>query len=187
MRVVVVTPPDPADVVSLEEAKLHLHVTHNDEDSLIPIYIAAALAHIDGPEGWLGRCIGVQTLEARLDGFCSNIRLPYPEVTTVLSVKYLDASGLEQTLPATDYETFGSVITPAYGKAWPSARSSREAVRIQYEAGYETVPEAIRAAILLMVGDLHANRETAAVGLSANTIPMSTTVENLLAPYRVYA
>lgn len=187
MRVVVVTPPDPADVVSLEEAKLHLHVTHNDEDALIPIYIAAALGHIDGPGGWLGRCIGLQTLEARLDGFCSTIRLPYPEVIGIDSVTYLDTAGAEQTVPDTDYETFGSNIAPVFGKAWPAARAAREAVRIQYEAGYETVPDAIRAAILLMVGDMHANRATVVTGAIAAAVPMSTTVENLLAPYRIYA
>lgn len=186
MRVTVITPPDPAEVVSLEEAKLHLHVTHDDEDALILLYIAAALAHIDGPGGWLGRTIGLQTLEARMDGFCSIIRLPYPELIDVESVTYLDAAGTEQMLDTADFEIFGNCIAPAYGKSWPSARSSREAVRIQYEAGYETVPEAIRAAILLMVGDLHKNRAAVVTGTIAAAIPMSTTVENLLAPYRVY-
>ena len=49
-------------------------------------------------------------------------------------------------------------------------------------------PEAFRArtvAILLMVGDLYRNRETTGQGASPlGSIPMSTTVEALLAPYR---
>lgn len=48
------------------------------------------------------------------------------------------------------------------------------------------MPAPIRAAILLMVGDLYRNRDTTAVG-TISKIDMSTTVENLLAPFRVFA
>lgn len=183
MRVVVVTPPEPADVVSLDDAKLHLHVTHNDEDTLIPTYVAAAFGHIDGPKGWLGRCIGLQTLEARLDGFsCRTIRLPYPEVISVQSVTYLDAAGDEQT---TAFQQYGDEIEPGLGLSWPLPQFGRETVRIRYTAGYQIVPEPIRAAILFMVGDMHAFRATAVAGGVA-AVPMSATVENLLAPHRIY-
>jgi uncharacterized phiE125 gp8 family phage protein len=185
MRAIVITPPAP--VVTLDEAKAHLRVTHDLEDDLIHAYVAAATAHIDGPDGWLGRAIGVQTLEARTDVFRDAMRLPYGPVIEVQSVKYLDAEGTEITILATEYEVRGWLLGSAFGKRWPSVGIHSEAVRIRYRAGYGTLPPSIRAAILLMVGDLHANRETAVTGTIAASVPMSTTVENLLAPFRIWS
>lgn len=66
MRVVVVSPPEP--VISFEEAAEHLKLGGNQaERALVEGMIAAATATIDGPDGWLGRSLGAQTLEARFD------------------------------------------------------------------------------------------------------------------------
>lgn len=187
MRVLVITPP--ADAVSLEDAKLHLKLDHDDEDLFLSGAIAAAVGHLDGPDGWLGRALGVQTLEARFSDFCEGrggFRLPYPPLIEVLSVKHLDGAGVEQAVPAASYEAIGSRVAPAHGFGWPSYRAHPEAVRVRYRAGYEVLPKPIRAAILLMVGDLYRFRETVVVGTIASSIPMSTTVESLLAPYRVF-
>lgn len=185
MRTVVITPPDP--FVDLDTAKAHLRVSDDTEDTLITAYIAAACSHIDGPSGWLGRAIGVQTLEARGSYFngCRWV-LPFPPVIEVASVKYLDADGTEQTLATNQYEVRGNGIERAYGVSWPSVRWDAENVRVRYDAGYDEIPGAITAAVLLMVGDLYTNRDTAIVGQSAS-VAMSTTVENLLAPYRVFS
>ncbi len=61
----------------------------------------------------------------------------------------------------------------------------REAVRVRYRAGYESLPDAISVAILLMVADLYRNRMTTQPG-TQSVVPMSTTVEALLGPFRVY-
>lgn len=196
MRVFVVIPPPP--VVTLDEVKAHLKVDGADEDALIEGYVAAATGHIDGPDGWLGRSLGVQTLEARRDNLCCGgaIRLPYPPVIEPVSISYLDAGGVEQMADLDDVEVMGADLV-ATGAAWPwtGGSSRREGVRIRYRAGYapdesgdepkSTLPGAIRAAILLMVGDLYRNREGVAAA-AVSQVPMSTTVENLLAPYRIY-
>ncbi len=67
MPVVVVSPPAP--LVGLDLLKQHLRVDGSDDDALITAYAAAAQGQIDGPAGWLGRAIGPQTLELRLDRF----------------------------------------------------------------------------------------------------------------------
>ncbi|MCR5874369.1 head-tail connector protein [Phenylobacterium sp. J426] len=202
MGVVVITPPEP--LIDLDTAKTHLRVdlADTDDDALIAAYVAAASAHIDGPGGWLGRAIGPQTLELRLSAFesarCDTIDLPYQPIIDVVSVKYLDASGVEQTLTADTYEvTEGYVLRPAYNTRWPAARERADAIRIRYRAGYAADPDAdelqaavpapIAAAVLLMTGDLYANRETGVVGTVAADVQMSTTVEALLAPYRIWA
>ncbi|AHE57425.1 hypothetical protein NX02_29305 [Sphingomonas sanxanigenens DSM 19645 = NX02] len=177
-----------------EEAAQHLRLEADDEEQkpLVEAMIAAASAHIDGPDGWLGRAIGVQTLEARGDVFRDCMSLRYPPIIDIVSVKYLDAAAAEVTILPTEYEVRGSLIGCAFGRRWPSVLAQPESVRIRYRAGFVTNPTAdplvpalpapIRAAILLMVGDLYRNRET--VSAQAVAIPMSTTVENLLAPFR---
>lgn len=185
MRVFVVTPPDP--VVTLEEAKRHLKVDGDDEDVEIAAFIAAATGHIDGPDGWLGRALGVQILEARTDVWCGyQVSLPFPPVLELVSISYLDNEGTEQMADLADLDLLGRNLVAA-GSSWPWDGGSRrrESLRIRYRAGYETLPPAIRAAILLMVGDLYRNRDSVAFTV-ATAIPMSTTVESLLAPFRIY-
>lgn len=181
---VVITPPAP--LVSLEDAKAHLRVDHADEDTLITAYIAAASGHIDGPAGWLGRSIGTQTLEYRSDDLCGVIRLPNGPVVSIASLKFVDGAGVEQTLGAEIYQLEDDRVGPAHGQAWPAVRGDRGGVRIRYIAGSDTVPAPIVAAVLLMVGDLYAFRETATLAQGAAAIRMSTTVENLLSPFRIW-
>jgi uncharacterized phiE125 gp8 family phage protein len=196
MRVLVITPPEP--VVSLSDAKQHLGVLHDDEDALITAMVAAATQHLDAEVGWLGRAISPRELEARgvyFDG--CRIRPPFPPVISVSSIKYLDTNGAEQALATDQYEVRGNEIVRAWGVSWPSVRRDDENVRIRYWAGYAAdpaadpliadVPAPIVAAIKLMVGDLYFNRETTISGTIVQSVPMSTTVENLLAPFRVFA
>ncbi|WP_103728924.1 head-tail connector protein [Novosphingobium sp. HII-3] len=190
MRPIVVTPPEP--VVTLEEAKAHLRVRHSAEDDLILSYIDAATGTIDGPDGWLGRALGRQTLEIRYPAFgtCGWIALPYPPAVEVESIQYVDAAGEAATLDPDQYELSGAMIRPVWPHSFPAAAwrgAAGETVRIRWTAGYDTLPAPIRAAILLMVGDLYAFRETAVVGATSADVPMSLTVQRLLSPFRVFS
>lgn len=188
MRTVVINPPTPA--VTWEDADAHLRLEgDSDQQAYVESLIAAAQAHIDGPSGWLGRAIGVQTLEARFSlPSCGSIRLPYPPVLELLNVKYLNYAGDEITANLSDFELFGADLGPK-GASWPWLGGSmqREAGRLQYRAGYSDVPAPIKAAILLMVGDLFHSRATVATGAAMTSVPMTTTVNALLSPYRVYS
>lgn len=202
MPVIVVEPPaDP--VVSLKEAKAHLRVDHDDDDDYIEGLVAAATATIDGPDGWLGRCLVEQTLEWLGDefGIC-DIRLPYPPIVEIESVVYDDDNGAQQTVADTDYRLVGQPNMPrlalVYGKSWPSIRWQSEAVRIRYTSGWpvETEgegdaavttwagPAPIRHAILLMVAELYENREAAS---DQARIDLPFAVQALLSTYRVFA
>ncbi|MEV4934601.1 hypothetical protein [Sphingobium sp. LSP13-1-1.1] len=181
MRVIVITPPEP--VVTWEEADAHLRLAGDEEQKpYVESLIAAATANVDGPAGWLGRALGVQVLEAR---FSLNVGgpfiLPYPPVASLVSAKYLDAAGNEQTAENDDFELLGNELVPA-GSSWPWEGGSlrREAGRVQYRAGYESVPAPIKTAILLMVSELFHNRE-----LTAGDV--AKVGEPLLQPYRIYS
>jgi hypothetical protein len=92
-------------------------------------------------------------IEARFDNFdCGSIRLPYPPVIEVLSVGYVDAVGVVQTIAADRHEMLGHSLVPVFGASWPSHRWQREAVRVRYRAGYsDGFPAPIKIAIVLMV------------------------------------
>lgn len=182
--VIVVTAPEPE--IDLDLVKTHLRVDGDDDDTLIEAFIAAAVSHIDGPHGWLRRAIWPQELEVRQDGFCGAIRLPYLPAISVVSIKYVDQDGGEQTVPPQDYVMLGrGAIGLAYQATWPTPRGDAECVRIRYEAGFETLPPAIFSAVLLMVGDLYKNRES--TGADGVAVQMSTSVQALLGPYRSFA
>ncbi|MBR1193233.1 head-tail connector protein [Bradyrhizobium sp. AUGA SZCCT0160] len=192
MPVVVIDAPV-GDLVSLDEAKKHLRVDFDDDDEYIEALIDSAVAHIDGPAGWLGRALLTQTLEWRGDEFGTcDIRLPFPPVADLVSVKYDDDDGVEQTAPDTIYRLVGQPgaprVTLAYDETWPTVRAQSEAVRIQYTAGYgnpEDVPAPIKHAILLLIGHWYANREPVNIGNIVTEIPM--TVRALLFPFQILA
>lgn len=188
MTVVVVTPPDVATALPLATVKAHLVVEHDGDDGLIGALRDAAFAHLDGPAGWLGRALAPQTLELWLDGWpCAPFELPFGPISEIEGVEYTDTAGVEQTLAGDLYRlTASGALDRAHGASWPSARSQSDAVCITYAAGYASLPSPVQAAMLLMIGDLYAHREAAALA-GANPAPRVTgAVMALLSPFRVW-
>jgi uncharacterized phiE125 gp8 family phage protein len=173
--------------VTLEEAKLHIRVVEDVEDSLIAMWIAAA--HMQA-ERYLNRSLAPQTLLLSLTGFpCKRIYLPRGPVTAVVSVTYRDVDGALQTVASTDYRVINSdhvtIVQPNTGVAWPKTQADiPDATTITYKAGKagELVPAPIKAAILLRVGDLHEHREAQ----METMLRENEAVHCLLHPYRVY-
>ena len=190
---VVVTPPA-ADPVTLAEVKVHLRVDHDDEDDLIRVYIKAAVARLDGWAGILGQALVTQVWRQAFDRFPPGgaLRLPLRPAQSVDSIVHVGPAGAEQTLDASSYrlatDALGPFVSLDAAANWPSTADRPDAVRVTATYGFGdagAVPSPLKTAILLMVGDLYAFRETAAVGVSATDIPMSTTVDALIAPYRL--
>lgn len=181
--------------ISVAEAKAHLRVEHDEDDAMIGAMLAAAVARLDGWSGILGRCLIEQqwTLPLRRFPSAPGIALPFPDVS-VATIGYHPADGSTETeFPSANWwlveTTASSAILLASGASWPATADRPNAVMMTMTVGYgataEDVPAPIRSAILLMVGDLYRNRETTGQGSATlGTIPMSTTVEALLAPYR---
>lgn len=171
-----------APVVTLAQAKAHLAVTHALDDDAIQLYLDAAIAHVDGAEGTLGRCLVTQTWDYTLDAFTSTIKVPLPTLQSVTSVSYVDTDGNTQTVDPGDYIVAGQRIV-AGNAGWPSTDNVPDAVTVRFVAGYATaddVPAAIKSAILLLVGGMYANRESEGAALVENPA-----VQRLLAPYKV--
>lgn len=172
-----------AEPVTLAEAKAHLRIDDTGSDSLITALIVAAR---QSAEHELQRAIAPQTREVTMDAFRDEIRLAYAPVTAVESVKYVDTNAVLQTVPTTEYavdtDSEPGVMYLLPGKAWPSIATVKSAVRIRYTCGYVTCPQAIKQWMLLRIGTMFENRESAAPA-AMTALPH---VDCLLDPYRIW-
>jgi len=178
-----------AEPLSTLEAKQHLRVDHNADDTYIDGLVKAARINA---ETYLRRSLINTTWVMKMDCFPSVIRPPRSPLSSVSSLTYLDTDGTSQTLTVnTDYVVDSSSepgrIYPAYGTSWPSTRAIENAVTLTFVAGYGTagsnVPQSIRQALLLMVGTWYEQREGVVIGTITAELPMA--VESLLASERI--
>lgn len=173
--------------VSRDECKKHLRVDGTDEDTLIDIYLAAAVSHLDGEDGWLGRAIVAQTWAQDFDAFARLIRLGLSPVTAISSVKYYDVAGVLQTVDPASYALINGADAPEVrfdvDYSFPGVRADLPVLTVTFVAGYgddSDAPAPIKAAILLMVGDMFQNREAKV----ETSLMDNSTVHRLLDPYR---
>ncbi len=133
-RAIAVVPPEPvvtpADVPG----------DHAADDATVAALIAAATAEIDGPAGWLGRALGPQTIELRMDKFwprSGELVLPFPPVIEIVSLVYVDENDAEITVDAADYALAGRRLYAKSTFDWPTVGPDFEGVRLRYRAGYD--------------------------------------------------
>lgn len=183
---------DPAvEPVTLAEAKEQVREDGSDSDTLIAALITAAREYV---EERTGRALITQTWSLAMDGPpCGNdaIRLPRPPLQSVTSVVYVDEAGADQTWAVANYRvdthSEPARIALASDAVWPIPQFVAGAVTVTYVAGYgdtpDTVPQAIRQAILLLVGHWYDHRSPEVVGTVVGRVGF--TVDALLAPYVV--
>ena len=194
MNLKIITVPT-TEPVSLTEAKLHLRVTSTADDTLITSIIKVARQHC---EAITNRALASATFELVIDDFSKDkIVLPMAPVESITSIKYRDCNSIDTTLASTEYIFYNSepaVIIPDYGISFPSFTPyPTGAIKIRFVAGYKTtgtdasllIPEAIKQAILLLIGHFYENREEYVIGQTISKIPLAA--EALLYPYRIWS
>lgn len=190
MSLTLITAPS-LEPMTLADAKLHLRVDGTDEDNLITALIVAARRRA---EHLLTRALITQTWELTLDEFpAADIQLPKPGVLSIVSVKYLDSAGIEQTVDLADY-ALDAATTPGWvllasGATWPTTYDGANAVRVRFTCGYgpaaSDVPADVVAWCKLQVGALYRNREGFAAGQTVAELP-GRFFDALLDAERVY-
>ena len=204
MPLQLVTPPA-EEPVSLIDAKLHLRVDFDEDDTLIASLITAARL---AAETKTGRQFTTARWKMVLDSFPGPSLMGVPAgqaftlpghailllkcpVQAVVAIRYLDMGAVEQTMPAATYTVDTACeparITPVFGQIWPICLPQIGAVSVNFDAGYGTaaeVPQGIKSWILLRVGSLYAHREEVAV-VSRGRLEALPFVDGLLDPYKV--
>jgi len=172
--------------VTRAEALKHCRIETTSDNSLVDSLITASRRYV---EKITKRQLITATWIYYLDEFPEEILIPRPPLISVTSIKYINTSGVETTVSASDYtvDTYSEParIIPAYGESWPTPRAHINVVYVEYSAGYgaaASVPEELKSAIKLLMGHLYENRE-ATTELNLTELPMA--FYSLLMPYRV--
>lgn len=154
--------------VTTSEAKLHLRVDGADEDALIGVYITAAeqmaMALLDRGVYADGTALGVA--KAAAPGELDTAIAAYE--SAIAAAEAL----ADETAKAASIQTAGNGLL-------------RAKVAHRHAMDGMVVNEAIKAAVLLTVGHLYANREDVVIGASVAALPNGA--DYLLQPYKVYA
>lgn len=130
-----------AEPVSATEAKLHLRITDTSEDTRIASLITAARQWC---ESFLNKRIISQTVRWDMDQFPNqdSFKLPFPPVSSVTGLTYLDTAGDRQTLATTVYQVdYGNDLARvvlSYLQAWPTARTDSSSIQTTFVTGYAT-------------------------------------------------
>jgi uncharacterized phiE125 gp8 family phage protein len=197
--------PSSEEPVTLWEAKLHLRVDFDEDDTLIASLITAAR---QAAETLTGRQFVTARWKMVLDSFPGPslmgvpagqsfslpghaVLLPKCPVQSVIAINYLDMGGALQTMPASSYTVDAACeparITPVFGQIWPPTLPQIGSVGVIFDAGYgaaSDVPAGIKSWIKLRVGSLYSHREEMAT-LSRGRIDPLPFVDGLLDGYRV--
>lgn len=195
------------EAVSLTEAKLHAKVDGTADDTLLTALVKAAGADAAAELG-RGAVLVEATFELTLDAFPAGdapIELPTRPATAMVSFKYDDADGIEQTLASNAYVFTASAtgpgespmlasLRPLKGETWPATADDYGAVRIRYKAGWattgttpnfaSTTPEQIKTWVMVRATDLYDNRNETEVGTQAVALP-GRIFAKLLDPWRM--
>lgn len=199
----VIQPPT-AEPLSVDEVALHLRLDAYGSPATYPeqTWIEAAIsAARETVEGLSGLALAPQTVELGMAAFpfdCFNqsgISLRTGPLLGVTSVIYSDGTA-DQTIDPALYVVDGyanpGAVYPAYNQSWPTAVLTPNSIRIRYRVGFNTpgespqdapLPKGLRAAMLLMIGHLYANREATTTAANMQEIPLG--IDALIERYRI--
>lgn len=156
-------------ILSLDDAKSHLNITHSHQDGLIQSYIDAA---IDEAEAYTSRSLKIYEVTIKLTEFTNKLLLTKTPYKTGLVIKYYD---VDNTLQVLDTDLY--VLGYHYGEPviffndmseLPTLYKRQDAVVITYEAGYglEKMPVQFTQFCKLLVGTFYEQRSD-----SVNNLP----------------
>jgi uncharacterized phiE125 gp8 family phage protein len=182
--------------VTVGRAKQRLHIDFADDDVDLEALIRAAVQALEDRTGLV---LATSAFEYRIGCWSSRIDLPAAPIRNVAAVKYLDPEGNEQTAPAQDWywvpgHAGGAVFFNSLFSA-PATADRPDAIRVVFEAGFDdpsatpgdprlAFPPAAEMAILFLVGQWYAHRESVIVGVTP--LPVPQTFEWLASQLRIY-
>jgi uncharacterized phiE125 gp8 family phage protein len=185
MALKIITPPA-VEPISVSNVKLKLGISDAASDVQIGWMIPAARRWV---EQRINRALITQTWALYLDAFPDVITLPMGNVQSVTHIKYTDQGGTLTTITGyqQDLVSIPARLAPAYGGSWPVARSTFNAVEVQFVAGYglaADVPADIIEVLYRIVGHWLNHQAALENGGTITRVPYA--VEQMLWPYLDY-
>lgn len=157
--------------VTVDEAKEQCRTELTDDEATLEGMIADARKAV---ENYTGAKIGAQTIELRCSEWSDLDNLLVAPVSSVTSVEYQDADGIEQTLATSVYEAVLIGLSPSIrlkvDQVWPTVRSVSNAITVTVEAGYATIPPPMKRAILVTLSHWFDNRADAELPAGAKSL-----------------
>jgi len=161
-------------LITLKDAKAHLRVTHNYEDSLIESLIEVCTQVVENQIK--GIILNSKYSLTITDNLQSIIHFPTNSVYEIISVKKFDENDNETVL--TNFTFSDEFISIK-----DSISGSKKLV-IEFKTGYQNVkdvPESLKMAVKLLLSDYYFNRGTIVIGRTPAIVPK--TIDRLLEPY----
>ena len=170
------------------EAKDFLKVDTTADDTLIDSLIKAATQSCQIFTNRYFLTTVVTQYSDKWDGIYTLYKSP---VSGISHIKYFDSNDTEQTLASSNY-ILDNVSQPArigiaVNGTLPDLADRINAVHVEYKVGYgltsDTVPEGIKQAVLITIGNWYENRQTVITGRTATELPLSS--QYLLEQYKI--
>lgn len=168
--------------ITLDEAKLFMHIIEDDEDDLITSMIVASREYA---ENYTNRQLETATFELITDGLVQDFKLPKNPVQSISKIEYMDLEGNYQTLDTSNYYLFVDYgVSKIHFEEFPSHKEDKRAIKITFISGYATVPSSIKTYMKMLVSTVYENREHYVIGASieTNANPM---LDKMLDFYRI--
>ena len=156
--------------VSLERAKWHLSVDHDDDDPIIMDQIRAARGFVEAVTG--SRLVRQKWRVYFDNGLYERDTVP-PPVQEIDQIQYIDIDGVTQTVATSVYELDKARqrLRLQYNQVWPQTRTQANAAWMDVWSGYYTpsnspllltgeIPNDLSGAILMLVDHLYEHRGT---------------------------
>lgn len=146
-------------ILSVDDAKDHLNITHDFQDELIKSYIDAAISEA---ELYTSRSLLYRDVTIKTNVLSNEFMLPISPYLKDLTIKYYDEDNNLQTLSVDSYTVVNGcgeqtiIMNP--GVSIPSIYNRNDAVIISYVAGFEKTPYSFTQFCKLVVGTFYEQR-----------------------------
>ena len=175
-------------ILTTAEAKTHLKVDTTADDTYIDNLVSAAT---ESAQIFTNRYFINTTITQHGDTWSDIATLFKSKVNSITHIKYYDSDNSLQTLATSvwisDINHQPARIGLKPNQSFPSLADRINAVNCKYVVGYGSaasdVPEGIREAVLLIVGNWYENRQEVVVGRIATELPKSA--QYLLEQFKV--
>ena len=166
-------------IFTTAEAKDFLKVDTTADDTIIDNLVAAAT---ESCQIYTNQYFINTIVTQYSDNWKEFYSLYKSPVSSITHIKYYDTNDSLQTLAASNYildDTYEPArIGIAVDGELPNVADRINAVQVKYTVGYGTastdVPEGIRTAIILTVGNWYENRQSVITGRTATELPLSS-------------